>query len=271
MTAGVEVTKLAQPSGTKMPKADPLIPVQAIDADIHKLRVQRDARPRELAAGEEKLARARASLEAVRAEIKALRLESAKRETTVKELDDKINKLLTQMNMAKKNDEYQAFQKEISGHKADKSRVEEGLLDLMYQVEEKAKLEKVREGEVKAAESSHAAESARIKSEMEALDKDIQALEARRREAVHGLDGELLSLYERILEAKEDGVALAPLVRYETVEDKGVVHYWGCGGCSMGVTSQDANELKRGKEIVRCRSCSRILYWPEGMDVGRKA
>ena len=31
----------------------------------------------------------------------------------------------------------------------------------------------------------------------------------------------------------------------------------------MGVTSQDANELKRGKEVVSCRSCSRLIYWTE--------
>jgi predicted nucleic acid-binding Zn-ribbon protein len=76
-----------------------------------------------------------------------------------------------------------------------------------------------------------------------------------------GVDKEMLHRYERILQAKDDGVAMAPVIMYESIEDEGAVKYWGCGGCSVGVTSQDVNELRRGREIVLCRSCSRILYW----------
>src|SRR5262245_59411782 len=248
---------------SSMTKVDALIPVQQLDAEIHRLRVQVQRRPKELAASEQKLTRVQEVLEAMRAEIKALKLDAAKRETSVKEFDDKINKLLVQMNMAKKNDEYQAFQKEISGFKADKQRVEDGLLDFMYQLEEKGKLEKVREGEVKVAEGEFAEAKKRVDAEVAELNRQLGGVESRRKEAGSGTEKESLSLYERRLKAKDDGVALAPIMRYSAVEDKGVVKYWGCGGCSMGVTSQDANELKRGKELVKCRSCSRLLYWTE--------
>jgi hypothetical protein len=245
-----------------MPKVDTLIPLQTIDHDLHRLKVKRDEKPRALAGVEEKVNRAKAALDAVKGEIKALKLEAAKRETSVKEFDDKINKLTTQMNMARKNDEYQAFQKEISGQRADKARVEEGLLDLMYQVEEKGKLEKVRDGEVKAAEADYAAAKKTIDAEIVTLDQEIAAVEGRRREALGGIEKDLLSLYERILKAKDDGVAVSPLETSVVPEDEGPVTYYNCGGCSEGVTKQDANELKKGRDLIKCRACSRLLYWP---------
>ena len=121
-------------------KTDTLIPLQQLDLEIHKLKVQAAEKPRILAPVEARLAHVKEKHAALQAEIKALKLEAAKRELTVKEADTKIEKTQTQSMSAKKNEEYQAFQKEISGMKADKLRVEDGLLDLMMQSDEKAKL-----------------------------------------------------------------------------------------------------------------------------------
>ena len=125
----------------RMPRVDSLIPLQALDAELHRLKGVRDEKPCQLAVVEERVNHAKSVYDAIRAEIKAIKLDAAKREFSVKEFDDRIVKVTTQMNMARKNDEYQALQKEISGQRADKARVEEGLLDLMYQVEEKTKLD----------------------------------------------------------------------------------------------------------------------------------
>ncbi len=254
-----------------MPKFDGLIPLQQVDQELHRLRSERAEKPRALAAAEAKLARAKENLEALRAEIKALRLDGQKRESTVKEHEDKINKLVTQANMAKKNDEYQAFQKEISGIRADRSRVEDGLLDIYMQVDEKGKLEKVRDGEVKAADAEYSVEKKKNDAEIAELDRQISEVAARRESLLGGVEKEILSRYERILGSKDDGVALSPVVRYESVEDEGVVKYWGCGGCSVGVPAQSVNQVKIGRDIVTCRSCSRILYWKEESEPAKPA
>ena len=39
-----------------------------------------------------------------------------------------------------------------------------------------------------------------------------------------------------------------------------------CGGCSMNITTQTLNELMSSKDLVFCRSCSRILYLDENSD-----
>jgi predicted nucleic acid-binding Zn-ribbon protein len=141
--------------------------------------------------------------------------------------------------------------------------VEDGLLDIYMQVDEKGKLEKVRDGEVKAAEADHAAAKKKNDGEVADLDRRISELAAQREQLLGGVEKEILARYERVLKAKDDGVALAPVTIYESVEDEGVVKYWGCGGCSVKVPAQDVNQVKMGRDMVSCRSCSRILYWKE--------
>ena len=241
-------------------KTDALIPLQELDLQIHRLRVQAAEKPRQLAAVEEKLAHARKNLEAVQAEIRALKLEGAKRELSVKEFDEKISKIQAQSMTARKNDEYQAFQKEISGFKADKTRVEDGLLDIMMQIEEKVKLEKLRQEELKQTEADHAAEKRKIEGEVATVNREIEGVLATRSGLLAGIDKEILRVYDRVLAAKDDGIALSPVAKYETIEDEGKVAYWQCGGCGVGLNMQDVNLLMMGKEIQFCRTCSRIMY-----------
>lgn len=241
-------------------KIDALLPLQELDLAIHRLQTQRDELPRRLAGLEEKLARAKANSEAVTAEIKALRLEAQKRETSVKECDDRISKLTVQANQAKKNDEYQGLLKEISGVKAEKSRIEEGQIDLLYQVDEKSKLEKLRVEEQKKAEQEYQTEKKKVEAEIAELDKQIGEAQSKRSGLTQGVDREILELYNRILKAKDDGLAIASVGKYDVIEDEGRVTYWQCEGCNVGITSQDLNVLLLGKEVISCRNCSRILY-----------
>jgi predicted nucleic acid-binding Zn-ribbon protein len=241
-------------------KADALIPLQELDLQIHKLKVQRAEKPRQLASAEKKVAHAKDNLAAVQAEIKALKLEASKRELLVKECDAKIEKLVTQSMTAKKNDEYQAFQKEISGMKADKLRVEDGLLDLMMQSDEKAKLEKLRQEELKQAEDEHAAAKKKLEAEMMVDDREIEAMLARRSGVIGSTEKEIIRVYERVLAAKDDGVALSAVGTYETIEDEGKVVYWQCEACGVVLNMQDVNLLMMGRDLQFCRNCSRVMY-----------
>jgi predicted nucleic acid-binding Zn-ribbon protein len=241
-------------------KPDALLKLQELDLEIHRMKTRREEKPRMLAGVEERRNRAKDNLAAVQAEIKALKLESSKRELSVKEFDAKIEKVQAQSMTAKKNDEYQAFQKEIGGFKAEKARIEDGLLDLMMQVDEKVKLEKIRQEEAKAAEAEYSAEKTVCDAEMTQVDAEIAAARTRRTEMFSGADKELLRVYDRVLAAKDDGQALSAVVKYETIEDSGKVVYWQCEVCGAGLNMQDVNLLMMGREIQFCRSCSRILY-----------
>lgn len=243
-------------------KTDALIALQETDLQIHRLEERRDERPRQLASVEAKVERARENLEAMQEEIKRVKLEVQKREHLVQEHDEKAAKLQAQSMQAKKNDEYQAFQKEISGVKAEKSRVEDGLLDLYMEVEEKTKLEKVRKEELEVEEKALAEARKRVEKEMAEIDAEIEQCRTRRGEQTSGVNGEVLKLYQRVLKAKDDGLALAAAVKFSTIDVDGLVTQWQCEGCNVELTPQDVNLLLVGREIQNCRSCSRILYMP---------
>ena len=241
-------------------KTDALIPLQQLDLEIHKLKVQAAEKPRILAPVEAKLAHVKEKHAALQAEIKALKLEGAKRELSVKEFDDRIAKISAQSMSAKKNEEYQAYQKEISGQKAEKARVEDGLLDIYMQVEEKGKLEKVRLEEVKAAEAQFAAAKAESDKEVAVLNRQLEEELGKRAAIAGAVEKEVLRVYERVLRAKDDGVALAPAEKYEVIEDEGKVIDWRCGGCGGNLNLQDVNLLMMGREVHFCRGCSRLLF-----------
>ena len=160
---------------------EPLIPLQDLDLRIHGCKVRRDGKPKELAGFQGKVDRAASNLEVLRLETRTLQKDADDREQQVREFDDKIDKLTTQSNMARKNDEYHAYLKEISGIKADKSRVEDSLLDIFMQLDEKKKLEKIRMDEVALAESKHAEAKTRIEGEMAKVDREIEQLLDERR------------------------------------------------------------------------------------------
>ena len=239
---------------------DALIPLQDLDLQIHRLKVQRGEKPRQLASFEEKQSHAKDNLTAIQGEIHDLKLDGSKREKVVKEFDEKITKRQADSMIVKKNDEYQAIQKEISGLKADRGRAEDGLLDVYLQVDEKSKLEKLRQDESKQAEGAHAEAKKRIEKEMSTVDREIEDVLGKRGALTAGVEKDVLRLYERILRAKEDGVSLAAAGKYEALEDKGKVVYLQCEGCSMSLNSQDVNLLMMGREVQTCRNCSRILY-----------
>lgn len=241
-------------------KIDALIPLQQLDLEIHKLKVQAAEKPVLLAPVEAKLAHVKEKLAALQAEIKALKLEGAKRELSVREFDDRVAKISAQSMTAKKNDEYQAYQKEISGVKAEKARVEDGLLDIYMQVEEKAKLEKVRQEEVAAAEKDYAAAKKVSDAQVAELTRGIEEKLGQRSALAGAVEKEVLRVYERVLQAKDDGLALAPAEKYELIEEEGKVVDWQCGGCNMSLNLQEVNLLMMGKEIHYCRSCSRLLF-----------
>ncbi len=241
-------------------KTEALIPLRVLDLHIHLLKVQRSEKPRLLASFEKKLEHARSALATLQAEMKALKLEGSKREHEVKEHDERIKKLDEQARQLKKNDEFHAMMKEVSGIKADRGRVEDGLLDIYMQIDEKAKLEKLRAEEARQAEAGHAEARTKVEAEIAELDRQMGELSSRRSSFTQAVEREILRLYERVLEAKDDGVALAAAGKYEVIEDKGKMTYWQCDGCSMGLTSQDVNLLLAGRDVQSCRNCSRLLY-----------
>jgi predicted nucleic acid-binding Zn-ribbon protein len=233
--------------------------LQELDLKIHRLRRILERTPAELLESQQQVAQARAAVAAAGEKIKELKLEGARQELKIKSFDDEIARYEQQVRLVRKNDEYQVLMKEISSKKADKSVVEDGLLEVWTMAEHEERLKQQREGELVEAEGRERAARRRHEEEVARVGRELEEHLARRGTLKPSLDEDLVALYERTQVAKEDGRGLAPLVAV-AADDSREPDSFVCGGCSVNITLQDANQIYTGREPFLCRNCARLLY-----------
>ncbi len=193
------------------------------------------------------------NLEAKEEEIKMTRVQVDRLELELKLRDEEISKYQAALNMAKSNKEYSAILTELNTTKADNSKIENQILDLMKNVEsdeqecrkiqgeideQKKKLEQMRK-DVDQQASKFEEEITRIQSEWDAAAKELPP--------------DVLEMFQKVADTY-DGEGLAYI---EEVD--GSLGQYSCGGCFMGLTAETMNQLMTKDEIIRCPTCSRIL------------
>lgn len=200
-------------------------------------------------------------LEAKQEEIKQTKLQASRLEMDLKERDEQISKLRNHLNLARTNKEYSALLTELNTAKADDSKIEAQVLELMKNVEadetaceeiksqietQRGKVDEVRkESEAKAAE----------------IEKDIEEVQAEWDVAAKDIPAESLQIFNRVAETY-DGEAMAEV---EQVDEN--AQSYSCGGCFMGIPAEIVNVLSGKDEIIRCSNCTRILYLKKEEDI----
>jgi len=193
-------------------------------------------------------------LEAKQTEIKQTKLQVGRLETDLKERDQQIDKLRNHLNLARTNKEYSALLTELNTAKADDSKIETQVLELMKIVEtDEASCE-----EIKSQIEQQRVKVDEIRKEAEAkavdIEKDVADVQAEWDAAAKEIPAESLRIFSRVAETY-DGEALAEV---EQVNEN--TQSFSCGGCFMGVPAEIVNVLSAKDDIVRCSNCTRILY-----------
>lgn len=231
-----------------------LIKLQGVENRLRAAKTKLARCRRSVLFQENQLRALQSGLEAKKEEIKLTSLQIARLELDLKGRDEQIGKLRSQLNLARTNKEYSALLTELNTAKADDSKLETQVLELMknkeadeaaceeikQQIEEqKAKVEEVRkDSEVKAVE----------------LEKDVEEIQQEWNAAIQGIPVDALRIFERVAETY-DGEAMAEI---EQPQDNGA---YSCGGCYMGIPAEVVNILSGARDdIIRCTSCTRILY-----------
>jgi len=191
--------------------------------------------------------------EVKREEIQLTKVQSDRLELELKTKDEAILRLRACLNAAKTNKEYAAVLTQLNTTKADNSKVETQILELMKDIEadeaecaniqdqideQKQKLEQIRK------ESEHLATK---------YEAEIEEIQAEWDQASQTIPAELLELFNRVAETY-DGEALAVVERQE-----GKTETYTCGGCFMGVPAESVNVLMTKDDVIRCPNCTRIL------------
>ena len=222
--------------------------LQSLDLRIGELQREIATLPKHIAQIEKALDSHLRRLEADRAALVANQKERKSLEDDVKTENQKISKLKDQMLLAKTNEQYRAFQHEITFCEQAIRKSEDRILDLMGEAEPLDVNVKKAEGALAEEKKQVEAEKARARERTAADQAQLDQLEAERKTLVSGLKPQTYSTYERIRK-RWHGVAVA-----EATDGR-------CSACQIVLRPQFFQDLRNGDNLMFCESCGRILYY----------
>ncbi len=234
-------------------KIDVLKRVQSLKNKINELETSQERRKQDVQKKKKKIETEKALAEKKQEERVEVQKDIDRKELDLKTNEGEVTKYNVQLNSIKTNKEYSALISEIGSKKADMSVLEDEILDTM------SRLETANQGLEKATENLKNEEQSlkdlinSVDAEVKESDCEIEKIKGEQKKYIDLLDEHSLQSYNRLSNIK-GGKAIVPVI--------GNV----CGGCSMNVTTQTLNELMGNKDLVFCRSCSRILYLDENSD-----
>jgi len=193
------------------------------------------------------------ALEAKKEETGLTKVQFGRLELELKTRDEEVAKLRAALNTVKTNKEYAAVLTHLNTTKADNSKIETQVLELLKDIEtdetECKELHKQIEQQKQHLE--------KLRTESEVLASKYQAeldqIQAEWDDAAQTIPQEALEIFKRVAETY-DGQAV---VEVEQQEDKRETY--SCGGCFMGITAECVNLLMTKDDIIRCPNCTRIL------------
>jgi len=242
------------------PVLDGLVKLQSVENRLRAAKAKLARSRRSVIIQENQVRSLQSALEAKKEETQLTKIQCDRLELELKTRDAQVDKLRGSLNNAKTNKEYAAILTMLNTTKADNSKIETQILELMKAIEtdeeectairaqieeQKQMLEETR----KKAESSaaeHEGEIAKIQAEWDGVAKGVPAA--------------TLEIFNRVAETY-DGEAV---VRVDQQEGKSGA--FSCGGCFMGITAESVNMLMTRDEIIRCANCTRILVLGESSD-----
>lgn len=193
------------------------------------------------------------ALEAKREEIQLTQIQYDRLELDLKARDEDIAKLRASLNAAKTNKEYAAVLTQLNTTKADNSKNENHILDLLKDIEaDETECKEIRKQieEQKLQLEKTRAESGDIADKYET---EIQKIQREWDEEARNIPSEPLEVFRRVADTY-DGQAVAAI---ERPDDK--KRAYSCGGCFMGITAESVNKLMSKDEVIRCPNCTRIM------------
>ena len=226
-----------------------LTALQKLDDRLRSLRKEQRTLPLQLEAPERAHNEACEELKSVQAEIDRNEHRQHDLDLELQSTQDTLDKIQRKLREVKTNKEYSAVLAEIDAGKQRMGCMEDQLLQLMEQAEQKRQAKRVQERRVQATHDDLKNQGDAVEQALAVLDQEILTEREKRRQTAVGLDAELLKIYERLAD-QNDGSVVVHL-------NDGV-----CGGCHLKVQPQLISEIRLQESLHTCPHCRLILLWP---------
>ncbi|TVQ30582.1 MAG: hypothetical protein EA376_12010 [Phycisphaeraceae bacterium] len=242
-----------------MTVTEKLLRLHRVETQIRGLRKRIDSAQKYLDEQERQLASIQSRLDALATQMRQLKATAHNDENEIAELDARINKLRDQLNTAKTNKEYTALLTEVNTFKADKSAVEDRVLESMTRLDEVteavAQLEAEREErskirDIAAAERDQRAQE--VKDRLEELEKEREVAAAE-------VPKDTLILLEQ-LGRRHDEDAMVPIEEHSRRHME-----FSCGGCQVLLPMELVSAILGRNVVTQCSSCGAILYMDDSL------
>jgi len=186
-------------------------------------------------------------IEIIKKEIQQNNVLKKEKELAVAAAEQQVKKHNMELNTVKANDAYKALLKEIDNSRQTKNGIEDEILLLMEEEEQKsAEIKKLQAGYLNS-EKEFAENNAAFETEIKNNETKINELIQQRNVKITELPLNIIKQYENIRKNKKGQVV---------VEIKGGI----CGGCHKNLPLRIVDQVLQGKDIILCDHCQRILY-----------
>jgi predicted nucleic acid-binding Zn-ribbon protein len=222
--------------------------LQHVDRRIHEITEEVKRLPKYVAEIEAKLSSHKQQLDADKQRLSDNQKSRRQTEGEIAAHEQKVSRLRDQMNEARTNEQYHAFQHEIQFEQGEIRKLEDRILDKMEEAESLEKNVRMAEEALKVETQKVQREVSETKARV-AEDERVLADERKHRDKLASdVSADALRLYEQVRRA-HGGIAIAA-----ALADR-------CQNCNVVFRPQFSYQVRRNENIMTCESCGLILYY----------
>ncbi|MBU1229793.1 MAG: hypothetical protein KKA55_07810 [Proteobacteria bacterium] len=227
-----------------------LVVLQTVDDEIMLLETEVRQAPLELSELEARLAGFKERQAQVQERLDILKTQQKRLEVEIEDDGHKIKKSKNKLMAVGNSKEYHAMMREMdSMEKLNRLREEERIAVMEELERQEAAMAEVA-SEMEGLMEGYDVKKATLDERIAKAQARLDALTRRRNKAGKVVPPPILGRYEFIRSRIEHPV-IVPVT-------EGI-----CGGCHIRIPPQSFNELQKGKQILGCLNCQRIIYWVE--------
>lgn len=227
-----------------------LVVLQQVDDEILVLEEEIGRAPRELAALEEQLEGFRARKEQIEDKLNLLDEQRNKLGGEIEEDDAKIKKSKNKLMLVDNTKQYHAMMREMDSLEKLNRMREEEYEAVKEELARQAELVRQVGEEMDEVQKEYDAKKTTLDERVAQAQKQLDALQKKRAKACEVVPPPILGRYEFIRSRLDNPVIVA-------VEES------VCTGCHIKIPPQEYNELQKGKQILSCPNCQRLIFWSE--------
>lgn len=225
-----------------------LLILQERDQKCDRIEGQLARIPEQISKEQREIERMEAAVVSLEEEGRELERQRAELEGQVSDAEEAIRKYKTQQMQVKRNEEYAALTKEIDTLQDRISALEDDILAILDKIELHEQERERQKEETEQQVATLRAHIGRLERNRESYAADLESAREAVRACGEEIEPAMLEQYRYI----KGQIKRPPVIA--------VLEGGRCRGCHLKVSGDVDSAVRKGRELVRCDSCGRILY-----------